>query len=369
MKIYRRLDSMFPLYGRVYADCKRDLVLELLEELKSRGADEQPRSLETRATSQERCKPLFQFLPCDSEPEPIGDVLGMETDELNEVDEEIVASNNRELYTHKMDELEVRGAPDDLEDLPEEIQVSVAKIKEALHSCDEGAVQTEDVRFMVSARPETVAAVCDELETDTIAHSKMLLLLASFAALKGEISLINGVVFVKSVLLPKVASWDENTRSRPLVESIIAFSQDLPHVTIEGLVVPLISSEKLGKVQAEVVEMLIKEGIPKDYTAVCLRRTLQESKACIETLVTFIHSIIQKKGLLESVFTELVSWMTSVKDETNTDSKFSRLIMDLVSFYGSQMSPAHIDSIMKVVTVNQTLLKKPIENMLRKLTK
>lgn len=115
--------------------------------------------------------------------------------------------------------------------------------------------------------------------------------------------------------------------------------------------------------------MLIREGIPKDYTPVCLRRTLQESKACIETLVMFIHSIIQKKGPLESVLTELVSWITSVKDETNADSKFSRLIMDLVCLYGSQMSPAHIDSIVKVVTVNQTLLKKPIENMLRKLKK
>lgn len=360
---------MFTLYGRVYSDCKRDMLLELLEELKSKGTSEQPRSLETRATPQERCKPLFQFLPCDSEPEPIGDVLGDDTAELDEDPEEIVASNNRELCTHKMDELEVHGAPDDLADLPEEIQMSVARIKEALHSCDEGAVLTEDIRFMVAARPETVAAVCDELETDAIAHSKMFLLLASFAALKGEISLINGVVFVKSVLLPKVASWDENTRARPLVESIVAFAQDLPHVTIEGLVIPLISSEKLGKVQAEVVEMLIREGIPKDYTPVCLRRTLQESKACIETLVMFIHSIIQKKGPLESVLTELVSWITSVKDETNADSKFSRLIMDLVCLYGSQMSPAHIDSIVKVVTVNQTLLKKPIENMLRKLKK
>lgn len=35
-------------------------------------------------------------------------------------------------------------------------QLSVARIKEALHSCDEGAVLTEDIRFMVAARPETV---------------------------------------------------------------------------------------------------------------------------------------------------------------------------------------------------------------------
>ncbi|KAH9373215.1 hypothetical protein HPB48_004960 [Haemaphysalis longicornis] len=335
---------MFTLYGRVYSDCKRDMLLELLEELKSKGTSEQPRSLETRATPQERCKPLFQFLPCDSEPEPIGDVLDDDTAELDEDPEEIVASNNRELCTHKMDELEVHGAPDDLADLPEEIQLSVARIKEALHSCDEGAVLTEDIRFMVAARPETVAAVCDELETDAIAHSKMFLLLASFAALKGEISLINGVVFVKSVLLPKVASWDENTRARPLVESIVAFAQDLPHVTIEGLVIPLISSEKLGKVQAEVVEMLIREGIPKDYTPVCLRhctllRTLQESKACIETLVMFIHSIIQKKGPLESVLTELCYRKTSqvTTKQKKEKNKRARSIFSGVTGFGERM--------------------------------
>ncbi|KAK8760610.1 hypothetical protein V5799_028125 [Amblyomma americanum] len=165
----------------------------------------------------------------------------MDTSEPEEVQEQIVSSNARAPYRPERDELEVCGAPDDLTDLPEEIQV---------------------------------AAVCDELETDSIADSKTLLLLRSFAELKSVISLINGVVFVKSALLPKVTNLDEGTTARSLMDSIIAFAQDLPHVTIEGLLVPLISVESMGRAQGEVVQTIIKEGIPKDYSAACLRHSI-----------------------------------------------------------------------------------------------
>ncbi|XP_077518418.1 uncharacterized protein LOC144128689 [Amblyomma americanum] len=357
---------MFPLYGHAYEDCKRDLILGLLQELKSKNRNEQPPYREAFLASQARCEPLFQFFPRDSEPEPFGDILDMDTSEPEEVQEQIVSSNARAPYRPERDELEVCGAPDDLTDLPEEIQVNISKIKEALHSCDETAIQTADLRFMVSARPETVAAVCDELETDSIADSKTLLLLRSFAELKSVISLINGVVFVKSALLPKVTNLDEGTTARSLMDSIVAFAQDLPHVTIEGLLVPLISVESMGRAQGEVVQTIIKEGIPKDYSAACLRRILQESRVCVETLVTFVHTIISKRGPLESVLAELVNWLISVKDERSSDSKFSKLLMDFVSFYGPQMPPAHLDSVLQVVDVNRTLLKKPIQNMLSK---
>ncbi|KAH8024620.1 hypothetical protein HPB51_000060 [Rhipicephalus microplus] len=179
--------------------------------------------------------------------------------------EEIVPSSGLSKKGPDRDELEVCGAPDDLTDLPEDVQLNISKIKEALHSCDETNIRTADLSFMVSAKPETVAAVCDELETDAIADAKMQLLLRSFSELKSEMSLINGVVFVKCALLPK--------------------------------------------------------------------------------------------GPLESVFAELVNWLASVKDERSTDSKFSKLLMDFVSFYGPQMSSACLDSVVKVVSANRTLLK------------
>lgn len=357
---------MFPLYGHTYENCKRDFVLGLLQELKSKNRNEQPPSPDVLVASQARCEPLFQFFPCDSEPEPFADILDMETSEPEEVQEQIVSKIDCAPYRPSRDELAVCGAPDDLTDLPAEVQVNISKIKEALHSCDETAIQTADLRFMVSARPETVAAVCDELETDIITDSKTLLLLRSFADLKSDISLINGVVFVKSALLPKVTNLEEGTTARSLIDSIIGFAHDLPPVTIEGLLVPLISTENMGRAQGEVVQTLIKEGIPKDYSAVCLRRMLQESRVCVQTLVTFVHTVISKRGPLESVLTELLNWLTSLKDERSSDSKFSKLLMDLVCFYGPQMSPAHLDSIIKVVDVNRTLLKKPIQNVLKK---
>lgn len=357
---------MFPLHGRIYADCKRDLVLQLLEELKSKKKTE--RSEVQRVRVEERCGPLFHFIPRDSEPEPFGDVLDVEMSEGEESCEVIVPSSPVANKIPDRDELEVCGAPDDLDDLPEEIQVNISKIKEALHSCDEADIRTADLSFMVSAKPETVAAVCDELETDAIADSKMQLLLRSFAELKSEISLINGVVFVKGTLLPKVSNLEEGTTARSLIDSIIAFAQDMPHVTVEGLLVPLVAANNMGKAQTHLVQTLIKDGIPKDYAAMCLRRMLQESRASNEAQVTFVHTVVLKRGPLESVFTELVDWLASVKDERNTDSKFSKLLMDLVSFYGPQMSPACLENVAKVVNVNRTLLKKPIQNMLAKLT-
>lgn len=172
---------------------------------------------------------------------------------------------------------------------------------------------------------------------------------------------------MKCALLPKVANLEEGTTARSLIDSVIAFAQEMPHVTVEGLLVPLVSADSMGKAQTDVVQTLIKEGIPKDYAAMCLRRMLQESRACIETHVSFVHTIVLKRGPLESVFTELAHWLASVKDERSADSKFSKLLMDLVSFYGPQMSPACLDSVVKVVSVNRTLLKKPIQNMLTKL--
>ncbi|KAL3249772.1 hypothetical protein MRX96_055964 [Rhipicephalus microplus] len=289
---------MFPLHGRIYADCKRDLVLELLEKLKSKKKNERSEAPCVRV--EERCEPLFHFFPRESEPEPFGDVLDVEMSEDEEKLEEIVPSSGLSKKGPDRDELEVCGAPDDLTDLPEDVQVNISKIKEALHSCDETDIRTADLFFMVSAKPETVAAM----------------------------SLINGVVFVKCALLPKVANLEEGTTARSLIDSITAFAQDMPHVTVEGLLVPLVSAESMGKAQTDVVQTLIKEGIPKDYAAMCLRRMLQESRTCIETNVTFVHILILKRGPLESVFTELVNWLASVKDERSTDSKFSKLLMD-----------------------------------------
>lgn len=44
------------------------------------------------------------------------------------------------------------------------------------------------------------------LETEKVADSKMASLLKSFASLKSEVSLINGVVFTKHTILPMVSS-------------------------------------------------------------------------------------------------------------------------------------------------------------------
>ncbi|KAG0434738.1 hypothetical protein HPB47_018910, partial [Ixodes persulcatus] len=240
--------------------------------------------------------PLVHFVdPGDSE--PMSDILGMEA--LDGLDERPVARQDRQVYDRQeVDGLEVAGVPDDLAELPEEIQLGIAKIKESLHCSDGSAADLLDLRFLATANPETVAAVCDEMETESISDAKMAALLRSFVELKSETSLINGVVFTKRALLPKIESWKESSAPRLLVESVAAFVTALPQVSVEGLLVPLAQLAHPGKAQAEVLQAAVKEGIPKDYAPLCLRRILQESKANTEAMIGLIHCLVSKRGPL-----------------------------------------------------------------------
>ncbi|CAN7942129.1 unnamed protein product [Ixodes pacificus] len=207
------------------------------------------------------------------------------------------------------------------------------------------------------------------METESISDAKMAALLRSFVELKSETSLINGVVFTKRALLPKARnkSWKESSAPRLLVESIAAFVTALPQVSVEGLLVPLAQLAHPGKAQAEVLQAAVKEGISKDYAPLCLRRILQESKANTEAMIGLIHCLVSKRGPLEGVLPELVAWLLAAKEEHSGDARFAKLLMDFLSICGPQMFPHQLESMSGVVGANRTFLKKPIENVFRKL--
>ncbi|CAN7984342.1 unnamed protein product [Ixodes hexagonus] len=351
-----------------FAECNQGLVTELLERLKpAKIVSAEPFSPSSggEAGGNVAVAPLVHFLD-PKESEPMADILGLEA--LDGVDDPPTPRRDRQVYDkQEVNDLEVAGVPDDLTELPEEIQLNIARIKESLHCSNGSAADALDLRFMVTVSPETVAAVCDELETESISESKMSALLHSFVALKSEISLINGVVFTKRAVLPKIEGWNESAVPRLLVESVAAFVTALPQVSVEGLLVPLVHVANPGKAQAEILQTVVKEGIPKDYAALCLRRILQESKADAEAMIALIHCLVSKRGPLESVFPELVCWLLAAREEQSGDVKFAKLLVDFLTIYGSQMSPHQLECISGVVGANRTFLKKPIENIIRKL--
>ncbi|XP_002416517.3 uncharacterized protein LOC8043963 [Ixodes scapularis] len=347
-----------------FDECNQDLVAELLGRLKAvNSVLTEP--LGRTEDVEKPATPLVHFVdPGDSE--PMSDILGMEA--LDGLDERPVARQDQEVYDRQeVDGLEVAGVPDDLAELPEEIQLGIAKIKESLHCSDGSAADLLDLRFLATANPETVAAVCDEMETESVSDAKMAALLRSFVELKSETSLINGVVFTKRALLPKIESWKESSAPRLLVESIAAFVTALPQVSVEGLLVPLAQLAHPGKAQGEVLQAAAKEGIPKDYAPLCLRRILQESKANTEAMIGLIHCLVSKRGPLEGVLPELVGWLLAAKEEHSGDARFAKLLVDFLSICGPQMSPDQLESMSGVVSANRTFLKKPIENVFRKL--
>lgn len=280
----------------------------------------------------------------------------------------VVAPTDQKAPLPVLCRLNVVGAPDDLTDLPEEDQLRIACIKESLHCVNDDTAESIDLRFLSSLAPEMVTAIFDELETESISEVKLALLLRAFIAADENASLIIGIVFARHAVLPKLDCMSDDIVPRVLSNALVKFAETFPHVAIEGLIVPLIKRRETGKATKEMLQAIVKDGIPREHATLCMRHLIQESQLPEESLLVLIHSLIAKKGPLEGSLPHLVQWLLLAGGKLRSDMKFAKLLMDVLNLYGDQMSSSQLEDLSNIISTNATFLKRPLKSLLKKLT-
>ncbi|XP_064482371.1 uncharacterized protein LOC135395091 [Ornithodoros turicata] len=250
---------------------------------------------------------------------------------------------------------------DNLEELPDDDQIRIATIKESLHCVDSG--QNLDIRFLASLTAEMTAAIWDELETNAVTEIKLAALVKAYLAI--DVGLIHGIVFTRHAVMPKLNTMKDCVVSRVLADCLAKFAAIFPQVAIEGLVVPLVRTQDAGKGTNELLRALIKDGLPRDHAALCLRHLLQESQLPRDNLVTLIHTLVTKKGPMENSLPQLLQWILQVGDLLRSDTKFAKLVTDLLNFHGAEMTRSQLESLSGVVLTNGTFLRQPLQNALK----
>lgn len=115
MDIYKAFDYTF-------AKCNQDLVSDLLQNLVPPPRTCGREVLRDVFEEVDGCRPLVFFASRDSE--QLDDILDMEiTPVLDQPHHQVSASGEEGRERPAADDLEVMGAPDDLTELPEEVQV------------------------------------------------------------------------------------------------------------------------------------------------------------------------------------------------------------------------------------------------------
>ena len=170
------------------------------------------------------------------------------------------------------------------------------------------------------------------------------------------------------VLLRKLATMQEPP-SRMLSSAVLQAGKAHPRATVDAIIVPLLVQNEAGStVKCDLINRVVKECFsPEAASSLCNRlfcpRTEEQklgSWVWTEGTVGVVHTLLSQKVALEGAALEgLVSLLEQYSSQFSASLKFSNLLLNLVTKYGSQVRP-HKAVLQQVASSTKTFLTKSI---------
>ncbi|KAG0568846.1 hypothetical protein KC19_6G049000 [Ceratodon purpureus] len=170
------------------------------------------------------------------------------------------------------------------------------------------------------------------------------------------------------VLLPKLTSMQEPP-SRTLGSAVLQAGKAHPRATVDAIIIPLLVNPEAGStVKCDLINRVVKECFsPEGASSLCNRlfcpRTEEQklhSWVWTEGTVGVVHTLLSLKVALEEAALEgMISLLEQYCNQFSASLKFSNLLLNLVTKYGSQIKP-YKAVLQQVVSSTKTFLTKSI---------
>lgn len=169
------------------------------------------------------------------------------------------------------------------------------------------------------------------------------------------------------VLLPKLINMQEPP-SRMLGSAVLQSGKAHPRATVDAVIIPLLLQPEAGSstVKCDIINRVVKECFsPEAASSLCNRLFCSRAEELrnwvwTEGTVGVVHTLLSQKVVLDEATVEgLVSVLERYCNQFSDSLKFSNLLLNLVSKYGSQVRP-YKQVLQQVVSSTKTFLTKSI---------
>ncbi|XP_064635530.1 uncharacterized protein LOC135492817 isoform X1 [Lineus longissimus] len=259
-----------------------------------------------------------------------------------------------------------------MRDIPENLMESCICFKDILHSdFDEDAILPYMGLFNDkngSSSNDHVEKICQLLELDKLPLEGSTKLGQTYLQCVQSVRYNQCVSFTRSCLLPKVMESCQNLPQNftNLVQSFLRKHQSS---TMDGLYQAMFQHEQFESPQADLVVKTMKdEPILVKHQLLCQITSLQTpwTKAHIVVLENLIKTKV-KIEIDNQLVHNMCRLMEVSSHEMKNNLKFGKLVLEVISKYGKQLSSDGIDLLNSAMVPHTTFMKKSVDAALKKL--
>ena len=212
--------------------------------------------------------------------------------------------------------------------------------------------------------------ICTFLEINSIPENSMIILIKQFLLLENECSFQATVVFSEYCIGVWLASLQQ-AGSRNLLAVVSAFTQKHLKAFVDGVMVKQFNAESLLWPQADlfvkVVKNFEKESLQYFMEKLVIFNMSHSLSIWSEHMILVLSTVLERKLELDmSIFDKFVIWLQFQSLPLASSLKFTKLVLTLISKYGSLVKE-RLATFRQIVEENNTFLKKPGLTALKKL--
>ncbi|XP_029362594.1 Fanconi anemia group E protein [Echeneis naucrates] len=250
--------------------------------------------------------------------------------------------------------------------LPEPIKVAALLLKELLECQTEWDQSSTDVfKVLNNCDPAQVDVLCNMLNLSDLPEQTLPKLCSSVLAISPDLSYTTAVTLIKSLLLKKVLSLSEPA-SRCLVTAVASLCGHYPRPVCHAVIEPVLMEKNIGDPQAELLNRLIVGSLDSHYRQLLLQMTFKITWT--EPVLSIIHSLLDSKpDLKEEVFAQFTEQLVSQGPQLNKSVKFAKMMLTVLTKYGSHVTAVHKSSLSSCLMLNETFLKKSLQAALKRI--
>ncbi|XP_075189971.1 Fanconi anemia group E protein isoform X4 [Anomaloglossus baeobatrachus] len=153
--------------------------------------------------------------------------------------------------------------------------------------------------------------------------------------------------------------------SRTIIAAITVFCRKYAGPACNTLISPLLAKAETGSAYADFLLRIISECLEFHELHLCIDPILKVP--CTEVTVNVLHILVDKKETLNQFeFGLLLNHIGHAAENLSKSKAFSKLLLVLLTSKKNLIEPSHIALLTNSVNCNQTFLKKPLQNALRK---
>lgn len=256
------------------------------------------------------------------------------------------------------------------------LQQKISALQDLLQSseCNEQNFSNE-LEVFSSCSSLEMECICTQLNLKGIQESLAISLCQQFIILATEPSLGSAAVFAMHCLLPKVQGLNQ-AASRVLLSAVTQFAKKHSRAFCDGVVIKIIQQSNLDTPQVDLVNKIIKECFSED-TRVHLMQLILSLKSTTEghpfmwteSTVSVVQTVVDLKPEISGdLFGTFATVLEQQSRHLSKSLVYAKMLLAVIKTYGQHVS-LHVNSLVSMLELNETFLKKAGLSALRKSTK